>query len=337
MPVAATLSRPRFSRADMALLQPDADEHTKYKPKALYDALMALEVPTLDGGRATVQITPYRLVKGYPKDLQNNGDPEYADLQKYISRSRQVSWSHGSWVLTIEVRDPRPDVGAINACYISPLAGAAPTYSPLLVPASRPQTSSYFTDLPSPLDPNHPEALRIHNHEMMRFFTGKARPVEIRRALFLAQVVGAVAPNQEALQAYCNAHCGMDCSGFALVVYGHVGDDVGSEDFRSRGVERTRIEDFQAGDAIVWRHDNHVAVIDRVGPGADATKIKCWVAESTHGKVTRASAGVQYSEYTFERDDTDTVRKYRMLRPSVTGTPTPWAADKITVRGNPLP
>lgn len=334
MPV-ATLARPRFSKADLALLTPDPDPATKYGPKQLYDILMALEVPTITGDRATVSITPYRLVEGYPKTLQSNGDPEYGDLRAYINRSKQVAWKVNSWVLTVEVRDPLVATGPFEACTISPLAGGGPTSSPLLAPMWRRQTSSYFSDLPPPVDPNHPEALKIHNHEMMRFFTGKARPVEIRRALFLAQVVGAVAPNQEALQAYCDAHCGMDCSGMASVIYGYVGKDINSEAFRKRGTARTKIEDFRAGDAIVWRNDNHVAVIDRVGPGADSTKIKCWVAESTAGKLVRASAGVQYSEYTFECDDTDKVYKFKCLRPSVTGTPTTWTAAQIAVRGNP--
>jgi hypothetical protein len=105
--------------------------------------------------------------------------------------------------------------------------------------------------------------------------------------------------------------------------------------FRTRGVERTRIEDFQPGDAIVWRHDNHIAVIDRVGPGAHSTTIKCWVAESTGARLNQPTSGVQYSEYTFEFDDTDKARKYKLLRPNVTGTPTIWSAEKITVRGNP--
>jgi len=59
------------------------------------------------------------------------------------------------------------------------------------------------------------------------------------------------------------------------------------------------------------------------------------VAESTAARLNQPTSGVQYSEYTSEFDDTHKVRKYTCLRPSITGTPTPWSADKITVGGNP--
>jgi hypothetical protein len=332
---ASTLTRPRFSAADYELLKP-ADLTATYKPKDLYDLLMALEVPTPTGGRVTVQITPYRLVKEYPKGLTSGGDPEYADLQsKYFKRSRLLAWSHSSWALTVEVRDPIRATDPFGIFDAAP-APALGTFSPLLVPFSRPPSGSrYFASQPAPLDPNHPESLAVHNHEMMRFFTGKAAPPEIRRALFLAQVAGATASDQASVQAYCDAHCGMDCSGMASVIYGYVGKDINAEGFRKRGVERLKIEDFRAGDAIVWDTDNHIAVIERVMPGADSTKINCMVVESTHGTLTRATAGVQYSQYSFECDDTHKTRKFKCFRPSLTGKPTEMAASKLTIRGNP--
>ncbi len=311
MTAAAALGRPRFSRADLDFLQPDSDPAARYKPKQLYDLLMGLSVATPTGGQVTIKIKPYRMAGNTPSNLESNGDPDYKTLQGFINRSKLVNWSHGYWVLTVDVRDLEFQANPFGVCQ-APTPGGV-SYAPLAIPLHRPPMRSYFSDLPSPLDPTHVEVLKVHNHEMMRFFTGKARPSEFRRALFLAEVVGAVAPEQEALQAYCDAHTGMDCSGLASIVYGYVGKDSNSVAFRTRGVERTRIEDFQPGDAIVWRHDNHIAVIDRVGPGPDATTIKCWVAESTGAKLNQATNGVQYSEYTFEFDDTDKVRKYKLL------------------------
>jgi len=334
MAAAAALGRPRFDQVDLDFLQPASDPAARYKPKQLYDLLMGLTVATPAGGRVTVKIRPYRMAGNTPKTLESNGDPDYKTLQGFINRSKHVSWSHGSWVLTVDVRDEKRWADPFGVCHAAAIPGGI-AYAPLGTPAYRPPPRSYFADLPSPLDPAHVEVLKVHNHEMMRFFTGKARPSEIRRALFVAQVVGAVAPDQEALQAYCDAHSGMDCSGMASLIYGYVDKDINSTGYRTRGVERTKIEDFQPGDAIVWRHDNHIAVIDKVGPGADSTTRKCWVAESTAAKLNQSTSGVQYSEYTFECDDTDKVRKYRMHRPSVTGAVTIWSAEKITVRGNP--
>jgi len=334
MTAAAALGRPRFNQDDLDFLQPDSDPAARYKPKQLYDLLMGLNVATPTGGRFEVKIKPYRMAGNTPKDLASNGDPEYKTLQGFINRSKHVNWRHAYWVLTVDVRDQERQADPFRS-FQSPAIPGGVSHAPLLTPTYRQPPRCYFVDQPSPLDSTHVEVLKIHNHEMMRFFTGKARPSEIRRALFLAQVVGAVAPEQEALQAYCDAHTGMDCSGLASVVYGYVGKDLNSTAFRTRGIERTKIEDFQAGDAIVWRHDNHMAVIDRIGPGADLSTIRCWVAESTAAKLNQPTSGVQYSEYTFEADDTDEIRKYKMLRPSVTGAPTPWSADKITVRGNP--
>jgi hypothetical protein len=333
MTAAAALGRPRFDQADLDFLQPESDPEARYKPRQLYDLLMGLTVATPTGERLTVKIRPYRMAGNTPANLESNGDPDYATLQGFIKRSKNVSWKHGSWVLTVDVRDGESQADPFGVCH-APTPGGI-SRAPLAIPLYRPPMRSYFSDLPSSLDPTHVEVLKVHNHEMMRFFTGKARPSEIRRALFLAQVVGAVAPDQEALQAYCDAHTGMDCSGMASIIYGYVGKSLNSMAFRTRGVERTRISDFQAGDAIVWRHDNHIAVIDHVGPGANQTAIRCWVAESTGARLNQSTSGVQYSEYTFEADDTDRVRKYRCLRPSVTGAPTLWSADRITVRGNP--
>src|SRR5262249_46707874 len=145
-----------------------------------------------------------------------------------------------------------------------------------------------------------------------------------------------------ALQKYCDQQGGMDCSGFASVAYGYQKIDNEGYDatvFRTRGVERTRIEDIRAGDAIVWLKDDHIALIDSVtGPFDTSPALRCMVAESTVGMVTPTGPGVQYSEYLFDSDpSSNQARKYLCYRPNTkaAGGYTKLGADKITVRGNP--
>jgi hypothetical protein len=337
MPAAsASLARPQIDRPSLALLQPDAEPNARHRPKDVYDALMAIEVPLLGGGRATVKILPYRMAGNTPKDLTSGGDPDYEGLRKLIlKKSRLIEWKKGGWSLTVDVPSARD---AWGRCFLRPPAGALSGFATALaVPGARPSTRSQYFD-----DPDdsaevylHSETLHIHNHEMMRFFTGKARPREMARALFLAQVAGAVQPHEKALQDYCDAHSGMDCSGVAALVYGYVDKDMNATAYRDNGPERTRIEDFRSGDAIVWMKANHIAIIDSVGPGADTGKVTCWVVESTAAKLVRASNGVQYSQYVFERDDRHKTRKYKGWRPDVTGAANAIDADHIKVRANP--
>jgi hypothetical protein len=331
MPAAsATLARPQLDRASLAMLQPDPEPEARYKPKQVYDALMAVEVPTTTGGRATVQILPYRMAGNTPKDLTSSGDPDYEGLRKFINKSRQVTWKKGGWALTVDVLDARD---AFGRCFLRAPVELGTAFTGLLVPGVRSQTSQYFADADEPAAFLHAESLHITNHEMMRFFTGKARPREMARALFLAQAVGAVSPTEVALQKYCDDHSGMDCSGVSALIYGYIGKDRNSTWYRTQGTERTKIEDFRSGDAIVWLKANHIAIIDSVSPVVDS-KITCWVVESTAGKLVRSDAGVQYSQYTFEADEKMKVRKFKCLRPSISGSPTTIDSEHVTVRGN---
>jgi hypothetical protein len=334
MPAAsASLALPQLDRASLALIQPDGTPDAKYKPKEVYDALMAVEVPTLGGGRATVKILPYRMAGNTPQDLTSSGDPDYEGLRKHIAKkSRLIKWSKGGWSLKVDVPSALDNYGR---CFLQPPGSTFSGFSSLAVPAPGLSMRSQYFEHEAEPDYLRTESLHIHNHEMMRFFTGKARPREAARALFLAQVAGAVQPNEKALQEYCDAHAGMDCSGVAALVYGYVGKDINATAYRTRGSERTNIDDFRSGDAIVWLKANHIAIIDSTTAGIDPNKITCWVVESTAGKLVRSDAGVQYSQYVFERDDTRKVRKYKCFRPDVSGNAKALDSDHVTVRGNP--
>src|SRR6188508_2416238 len=108
MPAAsATLARPQLDKGSLALLQPDPEPKARYRPKQVYDALMAIEVPTTTGGRATVKILPYRMAGNTPKDLTSSGDPDYEGLRRHLAKSRLVNWSKGGWALTVDVADAR--------------------------------------------------------------------------------------------------------------------------------------------------------------------------------------------------------------------------------------
>jgi hypothetical protein len=181
--------------------------------------------------------------------------------------------------------------------------------------------------------------LRVTSWEMWRFFVGKASPQEIRRTLFMAQAAGVVPPNQIALQQYCDAQAGMDCSGFASVDYGYQrinNEGYSATAYRARGIERKTLEEFRPGDAIVWLQDDHIALIDQIdGPNQTSPEMFCMVGESTAGTVTPSGPGVQYSRYAFERDTTNASRKYKMYRPKAAGGYTEMSPAKFTVRGNP--
>jgi hypothetical protein len=213
--------------------------------------------------------------------------------------------SGNAWSLPLPVNAPPIDFGSFRSPVFSPFKTSTPAFlSPLAVPRTT-SNPSYFP-LATPR-PGEGDTLDVDSWELWRFFCGKASPPEIRHALFLAQAAGAVAPNQEALQSYCNEQVGMDCSGFASVPYGYETKNhqgYSATQFRTRGIERSTIEEIQAGDAIVWLQENHIAVAHQVGPRADSTKITCKVAESTAGLLIPSGPGVQYSEYAFECDDT---------------------------------
>jgi hypothetical protein len=302
----------------------------RYKPKELYDILMALEVPTTTGDVVKVKIRKYLMV-GYTPKLESNGDPGFAELQPLLRKV--TTWRAAHWCLPLEVADPDLDTGPFGSSFISSFPGATAALPAPLAAAARSIGAQYFANVPR-LPSTRSEDLEVHNHEMMRFFNGKASPSEIRRALFLAQAAGAVQPNHEALQKYCDRWAGMDCSGMASVIKGLELKQWSAEIYRKQGIERARIEDIKAGDVIVWLgKTHHIATIDQVGPGEDSTKIKCKVEESTAGLLTAAGPGVQYSEYVFECDDTVPARRYNTLRPKAGGGYQTWSAELITVRG----
>ena len=302
----------------------------RYKPKELYDILMALEVPTTTGAVVTVKIRKYLMV-GHTPNLQSNGDPGFAELQPLLKKV--TTWRAAHWCLPLEVSDPDLNTGPFGGSFISSFPGSTGALPLPLSSAARSIGAQYFSSVPR-LPATRKEDLEVHNHEMMRFFNGKASPSEIRRALFLAQAAGAVQPNQEALQTYCDTWAGMDCSGMASVIKGYELNSWNADHYRTQGIERATIEDIKVGDVIVWLgKTHHIATIDQVGAGEDSTKIKCKVEESTAGLLTAAGPGVQYSEYVFECDDTVPARRYNCLRPKAGGGYQTWSASLITVRG----
>lgn len=334
MPVTAakTLRAFQLDAAARTMLRPDPA--VKYTPKTLYDKLMKLDVPTTAGTYVTVKITKYLNTATTP-NKDSNGGPGFATLTEHL---RKVARSRGNtWSLPLHVNSPALDLGSFQCSVFSPFKTTTAAFLSPLAPAQTTSSPSYFP-LSTP-QPGEADTLDVDNWELWRFFCGKASPPEIRRALFLAQAAGVVAPTEEALQSYCNEQAGMDCSGFASVSYGyetthHQG--YSATQFRTRGIERATIEEIRAGDAIVWLQENHIALVDQVGAGADSTKITCKVAESTAGLLIPSGPGVQYSEYVFECDDTLKQRRYKCHRPKAGGgyyQPIP--ASRITVRGNP--
>jgi hypothetical protein len=339
MAAAASLPYFKIDQSGRTLLEPHPS--IRYKPKELYDILMALEVPTIDGKTVTIKVRKYLNTSTTP-NKDSDGGPGFVALKPLL---RKVAKLRGElWNLTLGIDTPIGTDGPFGGSFFSPIPGPLTTLAPLAQAAAQ-GFSSYFQSGPTltPLPTKFvtkTETLEVNNWELWRFFCGKASPPEIRRALFLAQAAGAVAPTQTALQQYCDDQGGMDCSGFASVAYGYEKATSGHEGYsasayRTRGIERGKIENVAANDAIVWRDEGHIALVDQVGPGEDSTKIKVKVAESTAALLIPSGPGVQYSEYIIECDDTVPERRYKIHRPKSGGGYVVWSGKKITIRGNP--
>lgn len=329
-----TARRPQVDKASLAQLAPNPS--VRYTAKALYDTLMALEVPTTNGDCATIKVKNYLNTTTTPgKDA--NGGEGFVVFKRELAKVARLRGN--KWVLPVDVASPILDLAQFGSSVFSGFARSTPAY---LTPVSSPTSlsPSYFPMVMSEPGSSKKEALEVDNWELWRFFCGKASPPEIRRALFLAQAAGLAAPTEEGVQAYCNAQGGMDCSGFASVCYGYElikNQGYNATQFQSRGSQRSTISEIQAGDAIVWLLTNHIAVVQQVTADADGKKVTCKVGESTEGLVTLSGPGVQYSDYVFEADSKapDPTRKYRMLRPKSAGGYSTWKSNQITVRGNP--
>jgi hypothetical protein len=115
---AKTLRAFQVDAAARTMLRPNPS--VKYTPKALYDALMKLEVPTTAGDTATVKITKYLNTTTTP-NKDPDGGPGFLALKPEL---RKVARLRGNtWSLPLCVNAPPIDFGSFRSSVLSPRRG----------------------------------------------------------------------------------------------------------------------------------------------------------------------------------------------------------------------
>ncbi|HLA95853.1 MAG TPA: hypothetical protein VK612_09045 [Pyrinomonadaceae bacterium] len=138
-------------------------------------------------------------------------------------------------------------------------------------------------------------------------FVGKGSPDNIAKAVQLAVAFGLIEGTLSAMQKYCDANIGIDCSGFASNYFGLDSKaicNLGASKMAPPDKRVSKLEDVRAGTAIVFKSGKHVALVDEIRQ-IDRTDngifyaMNCMVAESTADKMVEGGPddGLNYTEY----------------------------------------
>ncbi len=157
------------------------------------------------------------------------------------------------------------------------------------------------------------EVLRRLKPSLMSVHSGKGSPEEIAAVLHLVARYKlydkAIADQAAAVRGYCDKYIGLDCNGFVgnyALATGRTrkpGDVIPS--FAPKSDLRTRIEDVQADDVMVFSDYGHITVIHSIAPlttGADGKPARdCVVVESSAHNPSKGAltehGGLQHSTY----------------------------------------
>lgn len=143
--------------------------------------------------------------------------------------------------------------------------------------------------------------IMISSHKLVAVFTGKGSPEDISDVLWLARHFNLVDFQQPAggpkkhvrndatwtMQHYSDDYIGLDCNGFVGNYVQHV---MGKSNYNgnteipsyfSRGTPRTKIDEVQALDVMVWPDFGHITIIDSLSAKNADGSMNCVVAEST--------------------------------------------------------
>jgi hypothetical protein len=152
----------------------------------------------------------------------------------------------------------------------------------------------------------------VNVEELAPAFYGKGSPAAIREALRLVAAFGLAQPTSAALNAYCTADIGLDCSGFVgnymkQEGLGSFSAETGARQFAPESNRISKLDDIDAQSVIVWKNTNHVALVDQVEPFCrqDGT-VHAWVAESCGSQLVPGDVhtdGLNYTEYVFHSVD----------------------------------
>lgn len=167
------------------------------------------------------------------------------------------------------------------------------------------------------------EVLRRLRPTMMTVHSGKGSPEEIATALHLVAKYKLydkkIADEGAGVRDYCDKYIGLDCNGFVGNYARTIGKSkvpntpIGS--YASKTNMRTKLEDVQADDVLVWTDHGHIAVIHSIEPlgvGPDGKPARdCIVVEATagnpSGSPTTKHGGLQHSTYSIRRVGADHV------------------------------
>lgn len=115
----------------------------------------------------------------------------------------------------------------------------------------------------------------VTSKSIVRTFTGKASPSEVKDALWLAHRYGFITnpkrprAGSRSLKAYTDAFCGLDCNGFVGNFEG-LDPDTPVSSYGAKSQRLSAVDDIDSGTTLVWYAPGfdkpwaHIAVIDTV-------------------------------------------------------------------------
>jgi hypothetical protein len=142
---------------------------------------------------------------------------------------------------------------------------------------------------------------KAEREQLQWAYSGKGFPEDYELALGFAAGTGQCAPDHAAIQAHCDQHFGIDCSGFVNAYLlrknrlpRSCARSIGS--YERSGKRRNAVAEIRPEDLLVWADENgalkhgsggHIAIVQSPFPGSDIVL----VAESAGG------IGLCYSNY----------------------------------------
>jgi hypothetical protein len=143
------------------------------------------------------------------------------------------------------------------------------------------------------------EEVNLRKLEMC--FAGKGSPLQVQKALRLAQAFGFIRHEQASMSRYVTKYLGIDCSGFVSnylsVVCGLPFDPAkfNAVSYRTQGTAVASLTDVKACDVMSWATTNHVAIIDNANfhfvrnNKQEIQAFYCLVVESTGSNLTKGN------------------------------------------------
>jgi hypothetical protein len=157
----------------------------------------------------------------------------------------------------------------------------------------------------------------------MSVHSGKGSPEEIAIALHLVAKFKLydkkIASEAAGIKDYCDKYIGLDCNGFVGNYARAIGRSKGPSTpigaYDPKSILRTKLEDVQPDDVMVWPDHGHITVIDSIESlvtGADGKPARdCVVVEATAGNPSGGAStkhgGLQHSTYSLRRVGSDDV------------------------------